>query len=141
MKHVIFALVLFLAADTILAQDPVRTDPDKYRVTFENERVRVLEYKDKPGAVTTKHRHPDSVVYALAPFRRKLELGDGKTIVVEKMEGEVYWVSAQEHAGENIGTTDTHVLIVELKHPSTNRSQLTAEQTHRVDTSEAAPQE
>jgi hypothetical protein len=29
--------------------DPTTTDPDKYKVIFENERVRVLEYRDTPG--------------------------------------------------------------------------------------------
>ena len=33
--------------------DPTVTDPDKYRVVFENERVRVLEYRDDPGARTS----------------------------------------------------------------------------------------
>lgn len=118
MKHIFFGVVLCLAAGAAMAQDPVKTDPDKYRMIFQNERVRVLEYKDKPGARTTRHQHPDSLVYALGPFKRRLILGDGKTVVVEKKEGEVYWVPAQEHIGENIGTTGTHVLIVELQEPS-----------------------
>jgi hypothetical protein len=29
--------------------DPTVTDPDKYRVVFENEAVRVLEYRDDPA--------------------------------------------------------------------------------------------
>ena len=29
--------------------DPTQTDPDKYKVVFENERVRVLEYRDDAG--------------------------------------------------------------------------------------------
>jgi len=29
----------------------------------------------------------------------------------------VNWLAAQEHSGENIGTTETHVLFVELKDP------------------------
>ena len=32
-----------------MSLDPTQTDPDKYAVIFENERVRVLEYKDRPG--------------------------------------------------------------------------------------------
>lgn len=117
MKDILLAIALCLAAGSVMAQDPVMTDPDKYKTVFENERLRVLEYKDTPGARTTRHRHPDSVVYALAPFKRKLTLGNGTVVVVNKKEGEVYWAPAQEHIGENIGTTDTHVLIVELKEP------------------------
>jgi hypothetical protein len=29
--------------------------------------------------------------------------------------GRAYWLPAQTHAGENTGTTPTHVLFVELK--------------------------
>jgi hypothetical protein len=29
--------------------------------------------------------------------------------------GEVLWTAAQSHIGENIGDTETHVLIIELK--------------------------
>ena len=35
--------------------DPTSTDADKYKVIFENERVRVLEYRDEPGQVTKPH--------------------------------------------------------------------------------------
>ena len=31
--------------------------------------------------------------------------------------GLVGWLPAQEHAGENIGDTETRVIFVELKHP------------------------
>ena len=32
--------------------------------------------------------------------------------------GEPRWVGAQEHAGENIGDTDTRALFIELKEPA-----------------------
>ncbi|MGZ8512273.1 MAG: hypothetical protein ACXWWL_02425 [Candidatus Limnocylindria bacterium] len=34
--------------------------------------------------------------------------------------GRVVWIAAQEHAGENIGETDSHSIFVELKEPSPN---------------------
>ena len=40
-----------------MSDDPVCTDPDKYEVIFENDRVRVLEYRDVPGGRTHPHRH------------------------------------------------------------------------------------
>ncbi|MFY9738471.1 MAG: hypothetical protein WAK11_05390 [Candidatus Cybelea sp.] len=48
------------------APDPTRTDPDKYKVIFENDRVRVLEYRDKPGAKTQAHQHPNGVLLMLS---------------------------------------------------------------------------
>src|SRR5690349_24817115 len=53
-----------------MSDDPVCTDPDKYEVIFENDRVRVLEYRDLPGGKTHPHQHPDSVMYTLSGFRR-----------------------------------------------------------------------
>lgn len=94
--------------------DPVVTNPDNYKVVFENDQVRVLEYTDKPGYLTTPHEHPDSVMYTLSSFRRRLISDKGQT-EVEITAGTIGWLPAQKHAGENIGDTDTHVIFVELK--------------------------
>jgi hypothetical protein len=94
--------------------DPARTNPSLYRVVMENDRVRVLEYRDHPGDRTTPHRHPDSVMITLSNFRRLLVHGDRST-EVELTAGLSRWLPAQEHAGQNIGETETHVIFVELK--------------------------
>ncbi|KAB2811887.1 cytoplasmic protein [Pimelobacter simplex] len=97
-----------------MADDPVASNPEHYRVVFENDRVRVLEYRDVPGDRTTPHAHPDSVMYTLSSFRRRLVNGDQER-EVEMAAGTTGWLPAQEHHGENIGDTPTHVLFVELK--------------------------
>ena len=95
--------------------DPTTTDPDKYKVIFENDRVRVLEYRDEPGQKTSPHEHPDSLMYTLSSFQRRLIGGSGESRDVALEPGEVRWLDAQTHSGENIGSTPTHVLFVELK--------------------------
>lgn len=95
--------------------DPAVTNPDLYKVVFENDRVRVLEYADKPGDKTTPHTHPDSVMYTLSSFQRRLIAEDGQTRDVQIEQGTTGWLPAQTHAGHNIGDTDTHVIFVELK--------------------------
>lgn len=109
------ALVLLLLSLTASAQNPVDTDGDKYKVVLENDQVRVLEYRDLPGAKTHLHRHPAFVLYAVAPFKRKIHLPDGKVLLREFKAGDVMYSAAQEHIGENVGTTPTHVIMVELK--------------------------
>ncbi|WP_374968191.1 cupin domain-containing protein [Terrabacter sp. BE26] len=107
-----------------MSLDPATGNPEHYKVVFENERVRVLEYTDTPGDRTTPHQHPDSVMYTLSSFRRRLVSGDAQH-EVELEAGTVGWLPAQEHHGENIGDTATHVIFVELKEPgasSTSRS-------------------
>jgi beta-alanine degradation protein BauB len=95
--------------------DPTATDPDKYVVVFENERVRVLEYKDEPGQRTSPHDHPESIMVTLSAFDRRLEGASGESRDVHLEPGEVRWLDAQTHAGENIGASPTHVVFVELK--------------------------
>ena len=94
--------------------DPTVTDPDKYTVVFENDRVRVLEYRDVPGDRTSPHRHPDSVMVTLASFDRRVTHGE-RSADVHLEPGQARWIAAQEHYGENTGSTDSHAIFVELK--------------------------
>lgn len=103
-----------MSDERVARLDPVVTNPDHYRPVFENEHVRVLEYRDVPGTVTTPHDHPDSVMVTLSGFRRRL-VGDGGERDVELAPGQALWLGAQRHHGENIGDTATHVLLIELK--------------------------
>lgn len=97
-----------------VSTDPVETDPQFYSVVFENERVRVLEYRDRPGDRTSTHAHPDMVIIPLSTFHRRLTVGD-RTVEVTKTAHDAGWVGACVHAGENIGDTGSHALFVELK--------------------------
>ena len=99
------------------SHDPAITDPQLYKVIFENDRVRVLEYRDHPGDRTNPHRHPDSVMVTLSAFRRSVST-DGRRVDVELPAGQVRWLGAQEHTGENTGATETHGIFIELKEPS-----------------------
>ena len=108
--------------------DPTVTDPEKYTVVFENDRVRVLEYHDRPGDKTHPHRHPDSVMYTLSSFQRRVSSG-GRHADVGLAAGQVRWVAAQEHVGENTGATDTHCLFIELKEPESTPGQVRGQVT------------
>lgn len=104
-----------------MAKDPVETNPEHYRVAFENDRVRVLEYMDTPGHSTTEHHHPDSVMITASAFRRRLS-SNGKSVDVELPAGVARWMPSQDHSGENVGETDTHAFFVELKQAAPDSS-------------------
>jgi hypothetical protein len=53
-------------------------------------------------------------MYTLSAFQRRLHAGH-RTRDVLMEAGQVHWLPAQIHAGENTGATPTHVLFVELK--------------------------
>lgn len=115
MRRMFVVLALVLVPLPLGAQDPARTDAGKYSVILENDRVRVLKYRDKPGEKTSRHHHPDFVLYALAPFKRRLTFADGTKKERDFKAGDVIFMKDQIHIGENIGTTETDVVIVELK--------------------------
>lgn len=53
-----------------MGQNPVDVAPNVYSVLFENDKVRLLEVREKPGDGSSMHSHPDYLVYGL---------GDGKS--------------------------------------------------------------
>ena len=98
-----------------MAPDPAQVAPGVYKVLFENERVRLLEVRERSGESTAMHSHPDYLVHALSDGRVKLTSPSGDTVEVDVKAGDVMWREAEEHATENIGTTDLHALFFELK--------------------------
>ncbi len=98
--------------------DPTITDPELYRTLWENDDVRVLEYRDVPGDQTTPHAHPNTVMVTLSDFDRQLTVG-GNTRDVSLAAGTAVWLPKQTHQGRNTGNTPTHTILVELKHSST----------------------
>lgn len=96
--------------------DPVTLYPGNYTVLLENDRVRVLDFKLARGARESMHAHPANVVYVLAPFTIRFTTPDGKIVVKEAKAGDVlYNPKPFQHASENIGATDAHGLLVEMK--------------------------
>ena len=100
------------------AQDPVKLSPKMYTVLLENEQVRVLEFRAKPGEKEPTHSHPAAVIYPLADGKIKLTMPDGKSEVLESKAGAALWSGPVTHSYENLATTDARVLIIELKSAS-----------------------
>ena len=108
------AVILFAGAAT--AQDPVPLYPHNYKVLLENDRVRVLDFQLKKGAKEDFHAHPAAVTYVLTPFKIRFMFPDGSTRIREARAGEVFYGDALTHASENIGDTDAHGLLIEMKY-------------------------
>jgi quercetin dioxygenase-like cupin family protein len=98
-----------------MAEDAARVAPNVYTVLFENERVRLLEARLKPGDSSALHSHPDYLVYNLEDGRVKFGGPSGEGEEVELKAGEVMWRDAEEHTAEGVGSTDVHALLFEVK--------------------------
>lgn len=103
------------AVDAAFAQDPVQLHPDKFKVLLENDRVRVIDDLVPAGTGANMHSHPEYVVYALSSYRMKFIFPDGSTRTVDVQQGTTRYVPGMVHAEENIGATDAHALLIEIK--------------------------
>ena len=101
-----------------LAQDATKVNRRSYRVAFENDQVRVIEYVSRPGLGICGqgvHSHPDHLTVLLTDAKAKLTLPDGKTMLGENKAGDVFWEPASTHTVENVGGSGTRAYIVEMK--------------------------
>lgn len=99
----------------MLRQDPISVAPNAYKVSTENQYVRALDTHIKPGEKTSMHSHPGYVSISLSPCKVRFTSADGKTEDAELNAGDCVWREAETHSVENIGSTECHVLNVEIK--------------------------
>ena len=96
--------------------DVMTSAASAYKLLLENDKVRVLEVRLKPGQKAPMHNHPNNhVVYVNKDARLKLSFPDGKDAVFDLKAGQVLWLEAGPHETENVGTTDGHNLVIEVK--------------------------
>ena len=110
---VLAALAVVIIPTTAAAQDPVKTSPDQFKVLFENEQVRVLEFNGKTGTKSPMHSHPDHVIYIVTGGKSRFTMADGKTQEMESKPGEARFTPAGSHASEAL--SDSKAILVELK--------------------------
>ena len=96
-------------------EDPVKISPQYYTVRFENDQVRVLEYRLRPGEKEAMHSHPAGVVHYLSDATFLTTLPDGTVSEGSVKKGDVQWREFTRHAAENIGSTDALAFAIELK--------------------------
>lgn len=95
-------------------EDPVRVDPQHYKVEFENERVRVVRIRYAPGEKSVMHSHPESVSVFLTDARAKFTYPDGHSEDISATAGTVMHMDAFTHNPENLDSP-LEVIQVELK--------------------------
>jgi hypothetical protein len=110
-------LCLCFFVSGLSAQDAEKVNPKIVKLKLENEHVRVLEALSNPGDKELMHSHPANVVYVIQGAKLRITTGDGKTTEVELKTGDTLWREPLVHSAENIGTTQFHAIIVELKKP------------------------
>lgn len=107
--------VIVLGTTVVVAQDPTAVDAKHYKVTFENDQVRILKITYGPKEKSVMHEHPNSVAVFLTDGQVKFALPDGKSQDVTVKAGDSRFSPAGKHLPENMGDKPFEVVLVELK--------------------------
>ena len=117
---------LFLSANTQIEEiDPVVVSPGLYKVLFENEYVRVVEYEIPAGQKDNWHTHPAKVSYIVSGGTLKITTEAGESFIVDEETGAASWFEAVgKHYGENVGSTPVRIVFVEIKKAGADREDI-----------------
>jgi hypothetical protein len=97
--------------------DATLAAPDIYKVLLDNAAVRVMTVDIKPGQRTKMHRHPGyDFRYPLTTARTRSTAPDGRSVDVDMVARVPRWtVEESQHILENVGSTESVTILVELK--------------------------
>jgi hypothetical protein len=129
MRNLLFGVmlgaVLTLASSALFAQrggtvpDAVAADPRHYRVSFENDLVRVLRVKYGPGERSVMHKHYAGCVVFLTDQTFDFTLPDGTTEPASVSAGALGCGDGNVHLPENITTDTAEFIMFEFKNRET----------------------
>lgn len=114
-----------LGASGASAQDPAKVMPRAFRIVLENDKVRVLEFTSRPGMGICgegMHSHPARLSIVMNGYQALASRPGSPDRAQERKDGDVFWREAETHKVENVGKTNSRVLIVELKTPEKGKA-------------------
>lgn len=104
-------------------QDAMRAAADNHVLLLENEHVRILDTRVRPGEQTPVHAHEwPAALYVMSwsDFVRYDPAGnvllDSRTLPAKPAPGAALWAAPiPPHSVRNVGATDLHIIAVEMK--------------------------
>nr|WP_321985698.1 hypothetical protein [uncultured Lichenicoccus sp.] len=117
MRRTTLTAALWLLSVRSWAQDAALVQPRSFRVVLDNAKLRVLEYIARPGigvCGSGLHSHPEHLTVVLTTATVRVTQ-DGKTMVTTAHAGDVFWSPPVTHETENVGSTTSRCLLIELK--------------------------
>jgi hypothetical protein len=97
--------------------------PETQKLLFENSFVRVFDIRVPPGVFEPRHSHGRGVTVALSDYDNETKrFPDGRVNRGHTKTGDVRWAEPVTHEARNVGTTEQHVVRIELKSPETGKA-------------------
>ena len=95
--------------------DAVRVDPARYKIDFENERVRIVRLGFGPHEKGMMVEHPPRVLVTLTDVAVKLLFADGRTDERGAPAGVAAWLDGETLLTENANSQPLEVVLIEPK--------------------------
>ena len=115
-------MLFFTLTNIIQAQlpypgiDATKVSPNTYKLLLENDYTRIVKVTAKPGDRDEWHSHMPMAVYIVTDMKIRIHTPDGKFTDMEGKAGQTMWMDGVEkHSMENMGSTDTNIILVEFK--------------------------
>jgi len=97
-------------------RDALQVDASHYTLLGENDLVRVIRIRYGAGERSVMHDHPAAVAVFLTPGEFRMHMPDGTSGEPTAAEaGTAIFAPAETHEPENVGSTATELVLVELK--------------------------
>jgi len=115
---ILFCLGAAFAAWPQAAADPLdslKVCAATQRLIFENEFVRVIDDSIPPGVMEPRHRHRHGVVVYLTDYTVEQGTDNGQKATSQRKANTASWSEATIHTVNNVGTTPSHAIRIELK--------------------------
>src|SRR4051812_10165936 len=98
------------------ALDPIKVDPKRYKVEFENDQVRVFRVRYEPHGKGVMHEHTlNRVVTFITDGNMKVTTPDGEAKILKTAAGDVISGGPAKHIEENLSEQPFEVVVVEFK--------------------------
>jgi hypothetical protein len=95
--------------------DPVKADPEHYKVDFENDKVRVLRVRFGPHEKSVMQEQPSLLEINLTIAHLLVTYPDGRTENIHSKAGQVHLLPAAERQPENLSDFPYEAIAIELK--------------------------
>lgn len=99
----------------MISNDAVTVDPKVHKLVYDDEQLRILDVRIKPGEHAALHRHPRNITYILIGGTLRFTDEHGMTKDVTFADGHTAHMPETLHAVDNIGTTELHAIQIEFK--------------------------
>jgi quercetin dioxygenase-like cupin family protein len=114
-RRFLAGVILCVAANFAVAQDPTKVEPKHYKLQFENERVQVVGVHYGPHEKSEMHEHPGGVSVSVTGGHLRFTDQNGKVTEVYAKAGEARWFPPFKHKVENLGDEPYNGVYIGIK--------------------------